>query len=111
VDPVISQIPNNQRKDKKKLKTRVKLSCSMAMIPPVMVATTTVTATPVSVNTKAEDADGALVEPSATEVLERLHSNVVDSRPENHTTSLAQLTSELLIARDTHATEQPRNAP
>jgi len=57
------------------------------------------------------DADGALVEPSATEVLERPHSNVVDSRPENHTTSLAQLTSELLIARDTHATEQPRNAP
>lgn len=49
--------------------------------------------------------------PSATVVLERLHSSAVDSRPVSHTTSLAQLISELLIARDTLATGRLSNAP
>jgi len=65
----------------------------------------------VSESTKVSDADGASVEPSAIEVLERLHSNVVDSRLEAHSTSLVQLISEQLTARVIHATEPPRNAP
>jgi hypothetical protein len=50
------------------------------------------------------------VVPSATEELEKPFTNVVDSRLEHHSTSLAQLISELLIARDTLATGAPRNA-
>jgi len=77
-----------------------------------MDVTTMEIATHVSVpNKKASVADGALVEPSATEVLERPHTNVEVSRPDNHTTSHAQLISEPPTARDTHATGKPRNAP
>lgn len=76
----------------------------------MMSATVSVTATPVSDNTPMLNVDGALVEPSPTEVLERPSSNVVDSRLDHHTTSLAQLISELLIARDTLATGKQRSA-
>lgn len=72
--------------------------------------TVSVTATPVSVNIKVSSADGAWVEPSAIEELERPFTNAVDSRPDNHTTSPAQLISELLTARVTPATGNPRNA-
>jgi len=75
-----------------------------------MSAIVSVTATLALVNIKVSNADGALVVPSATEVLERLHTNAVDLKLEPHSTSPAQLTSELLIARVTHATGQPRNA-
>jgi hypothetical protein len=61
-------------------------------------------------NIKVSNADGASVVPSATEELERPFSNAVDSKQEHHSTSPAQLISELLIARDTPATGEPRNA-
>jgi len=54
--------------------------------------------------------DGVLVEPSITIKLETLHSNAVASRPDNHTLSLAQLSSELLIAVDSTATGLPKSA-
>ena len=73
--------------------------------------TSLVIAIAVSESTRASDADGALVEPSVTEVLVRLHLNVVDSKPEALSTSLAQPISEQLTARDIPATESPRSAP
>jgi len=75
-----------------------------------MSATVSETATPVLEHIKESSADGAWVEPSATEVLVRPYSNAVDSEPENHTTSPAQLISELPIARVMPATSQPRSA-
>lgn len=75
-----------------------------------MSATVSETATHVSANIKVSSADGAWEELSATEELEKLFLNAVDSKPELHTTSLAQLISELQIARDTLATGQLRNA-
>lgn len=53
------------------------------------------------------NADGALVEPSFTIKLETLHSNAVASKLENQNISLAQLSSELLIAVDFPATGLP----
>lgn len=76
----------------------------------MMSATTSVTAILVSDNIKVLDVDGAWVELSVTEMLEKLYSNAVDSKKESHTTSPAQLTSEQLIARDTLATGQHNNA-
>jgi len=76
-----------------------------------ILVTNLVIAIPVSESTQASDADGASEEPSVIEVSVRLHSNAVDSQLERHSTSLAQLISEQLIARDIHATERPRSAP
>lgn len=56
------------------------------------------------------NADGALVEPSITIKLETLHSNAVASRPDSHTLSLAQHSSELLIAVDSTVTGLPISA-
>jgi hypothetical protein len=67
------------------------------------------TVTLVLENILESNADGAWVELSATEELERLYSNAVDSKQENHITSHAQLISELLIARDMLATGHHRN--
>jgi len=50
------------------------------------------------------------VEPLITIKLETLHSNAVASRPDSHTLSLAQLSSELLIAVDSTATGLPKSA-
>jgi hypothetical protein len=72
--------------------------------------TVSVTAIPVLENTKVSDADGAWVEPSATEVSVRPYSNAVVSKPESHTTSPAQLILEQLIARVMLATGQHKNA-
>lgn len=69
-----------------------------------------VTAILVLVNIKVSSADGAWVEPSATEELEKPFTNVVVSKQVLHLTSPAQLISELQIARDTLATGLPRNA-
>jgi len=73
-------------------------------------ATVLVTAIPVLENMRVLDADGAWVEPSATEELEKLFSNVEVSKLELLTTSLALLISELLIARDTLVIGEQRNA-
>lgn len=75
-----------------------------------MNVTVSETATPVLANIRESNADGAWVELSATEELERPSTNAVDSRPENHTTSPAQLISELPIAKVTPATGHQRNA-
>lgn len=69
-----------------------------------------VTAIPVLESIRVSDADGAWVEPSATEALERPYSNAEDSKQENHSTLHAQLISELLIARDTHVIGEPKSA-
>lgn len=101
-----------QTKLKKLLKNhKTSLLSMMSKMEPTMHATTTVTATLVSENTMVSNADGALVEPSAIETLERLHSNAVDSRPVLHSTSPAQLISELPTARDIHAISRPSNVP
>jgi len=50
------------------------------------------------------NADGALVVPLTTRIMETLPSNVVVTRLENHMISLAQLNSELLTAVDSTAT-------
>jgi hypothetical protein len=72
-------------------------------------ATIMETAIHVSENMMVSDVDGAWVVPSATEELEKPFSNAVDSKQERHSTSLAQLISELLIVRDMHVTSAPRS--
>jgi len=76
----------------------------------MMSATVSVIAIPVLENIRVSNVDGAWVEPSATEVLEKLFSNVVDSKLEHHSTSLAQLISEPQIARVTPVIGEPNNA-
>jgi len=53
---------------------------------------------------------GALVVLLTTRVSDKPHSNVVVSKPDNHTLSPAQLISEPLTARVIHAILVPRNA-
>jgi hypothetical protein len=106
-EPACSETRPKKRNQHHQLKTSLFLTTLMDHKTNVTVS---VTATPVSENTKVSDADGAWVEPSATEESVRPSSNAVVSKPESHTTSPAQLISEPLIARVTHATGQPRNA-
>jgi hypothetical protein len=75
-----------------------------------MSATVSVTAILALVSMPVSSADGAWVEPSATEELEKPLTNAVDSKLDNHTTSHAQPILELPTARDTPATGHQRNA-
>jgi len=77
----------------------------------MMTATNMLTATNASLPPKkALSAVGALEIPSTTRVLVRPHTNAVDSRQENHTTSPAPLISEPLTARVMLAISELRNA-
>ena len=111
VEVELATSPIRLKKSKKLLKSLLKNLSSLTIPKKTMNVMNTETAIHVSVHLPlVSDADGALVEPSATEESVRLHSNVVDSRTELHTTSHAQLISELLIARDIHAISLQRNA-
>jgi hypothetical protein len=100
-----------QRKMKKKRRKKLLLPNQNQKLELMITAMTMETATHVLVPPLVvSDVDGALVVPSVTEVSVRPHSNVEVSLPDNHITSPAQLISELLIARDTHATGKPKSA-
>jgi len=99
-------LKKRKRKSKKLLLLR-----TASPMDQLMNATVLEIATHALVNTKVSNADGAWVEPSATEELERPYSNAVDSKQDSHSISLAQLISELPIARAMPATGHPRNAP
>jgi hypothetical protein len=75
----------------------------------LVTSTTAATLASMPVLQQVLNADGALVEPSFTIKLETLHSNAVGSKPEHQNISLAQLSSELLIAVDLIATGLPIN--
>jgi len=85
---------------------------SAKLLSEMMIATSSLIATNVSMpQKKVSDADGALVPLLTTRESAKPHTNAVVSQLENHTTSLAQLISELLIARVTLVILDLKNAP